>query len=425
MALLMSVARTTLTGAVFEALLSEYLRTVAALDDTTPTDRTRFESLRTLLVGHFVVAMLDEHSDVLVAEVARGVRVIKLFLDTGHSVPESLALLLALLQAHEHVCKSDAELLQQLLPSLEGLKCHEDTFIASQAEDISIAIATRSLHWIKREASSGATDSDSSPLGEILTDLQDKLLPVRTHAIVQLQKMVHRKDPAITKDLAFILGLFEAQLAHSDSYMYLTAINGLVAMGNTYPGKTIPILVRKFRRVSPALKVETRLKFAEALMKIAKTFGTEVLPKYRHFFVAPMLDATQDPDPHIRASCFSNLATLAELLRYSLHGYLEDLLASTRDALQVDKSAPVRRAAAFVLASLLRGTSDNAFDVLGGATLKTTMQLLRTIEARDPDDVTKYHVRAALSTLDDIVSKFMNPGRKSPAAVFLPSHFQG
>lgn len=124
--LLTSIARDALTGAVFEALLVEYLHVVAALEHPgTSVEQTRFESMRTLLVAHFVVAMLDQHPDVLVADVVRGVRVIKLFLDTGHNVGESLALLLALLQAHEHLCKADAEILQQLLPSLEGLKFHE------------------------------------------------------------------------------------------------------------------------------------------------------------------------------------------------------------------------------------------------------------------------------------------------------------
>lgn len=54
------------------------------------------------------------------------------------------------------------------------------------------------------------------------------------------------QSPAIRRNLSYILGLFSSQLEDEDSYMYLTAINGLAAMGDVYPTNIIPPLVAEF-----------------------------------------------------------------------------------------------------------------------------------------------------------------------------------
>jgi hypothetical protein len=148
-------------------------------------------------------------------------------------------------------------------------RTHPDTAIAEAAGDIAVAIATRSLRWVgsgvhsggsKEHSGSGDSSTsssnrgtdrgpgdgaaaaggsgavgdgsgavsgvgfvdsfgDSAEMGEIKNDLQDPLLPVRAHALGALRKRVLARDPAVEKDVGFFLGLFEAQLEHSDSYL--------------------------------------------------------------------------------------------------------------------------------------------------------------------------------------------------------------
>ena len=49
--------------------------------------------------------------------------------------------------------------------------------------------------------------------------------------------------------------------------------------------------------------------------------------------------------------------------------------------------------------------------------------LVRRVMDLDTDEITRYHARMAHWHLREIVRKFMQPGRKMPAGVFLPSHF--
>jgi hypothetical protein len=213
--------------------------------------------------------------------------------------------------------------------------------------------------------------------------------------------------------------LFEAQLEHSDSYLYLSAINGLVAMGDVYPNQTVPVLTRKF--TNPALRVEHRLKFGEALIKVAKQCG-EMLPTHRHLFIPAILTAVRDPNEVIRTSSLVNLGTLCELLRFSLYGVLHEVLGCLTAVLQTDTAEP-RRAAMLVFTELIRGLKSDLFEVLSDQLTPTT-RLLRRIEDSDPDEVVRIHARAALGELNAVVRAFMQPGRKLPAGVFLPSHLE-
>ena len=70
---------------------------------------------------------------------------------------------------------------------------------------------------------------------------------------------------------------------------------------------------------------------------------------------------------------------------------------------------------------LLRGLGNDAWEAIP-ASLKQIHAVLRRAEDH-PDEVTRYHASAALAELDGIVRSYMNPGRKMPAGVFLPSDF--
>ena len=50
-------------------------------------------------------------------------------------------------------------------------------------------------------------------------------------------------------DREMVLGLFALHLHDTDSYMYLTAINGLATLGDLYPRDTIPVLAHEYSSV--------------------------------------------------------------------------------------------------------------------------------------------------------------------------------
>lgn len=71
--------------------------------------------------------------------------------------------------------------------------------------------------------------------------------------------------------------------------------------------------------------------------------------------------------------------------------------------------------------SLWRWSGHLLLCFLGGA--QDILILVRHVEDCDPDEITRYHARMARGHLQGIVRKFMQPGRKMPAGVFLPSQF--
>ena len=101
------------------------------------------------------------------------------------------------------------------------------------------------------------------------------------------------------RNFAYLLGIFTANLADGDSYMYLSAINGLVALGHVFTDRVLPVLAAEFACVIltclPAClfacmlcigcmllilacretrhDIETRLKVGEAMVKVCRACG--------------------------------------------------------------------------------------------------------------------------------------------------------
>lgn len=53
------------------------------------------------------------------------------------------------------------------------------------------------------------------------------------------------KDQFAIEHLSYIISLFAANLEDEDSYMYLTAINGLVTVGYKFPQRTFGLLAQE------------------------------------------------------------------------------------------------------------------------------------------------------------------------------------
>ena len=194
-------------------------------------------------------------------------------------------------------------------------------------------------------------------LEEALQDLRDPLLPVQVHGLVALTRLVESRDKEALSQSSKLLSIFKESLAHSDSYVYLPAINGLVAMATVLPNDVVPFLCQEYAQLdgkqhtqshdeavgsasggggSKSLgrdrvagtsraslttkrqvgRAEFRMKLGEALVKAAGKCG-ETLPHYSGAILASVLSSVRDPDPLVRASSLSNLADVCPLLRFS------------------------------------------------------------------------------------------------------------
>lgn len=338
-------------------------------------------------------------------------------------ISSGLALLSSLVTGIIKIGKENAVTLRDLLPVLEPLREHANPAIGQQATTVMTAIATKNPRWLAADDGSDLAGDEAaksaSLLEEVLKDLEDPLLPIRTHALVALRKMVQAKDVCVSENVPGILALFAAHLEHPDSFQYLAAINGCVALGDAFPVEVVPLLVQEFGDAK--LAIDTRLKIGEAIMKIAEHCG-EALPHHVGMFLPSLFNGMKAEDAALRASCFSSLGSMCQLLRFSVHTFLEEMLECVRCTLLTDKDVQPQRGAVHLLTLLLRGLGVDAFESLGSS-LTGILRLLRQVEDTAEDAIVRVHARAALAELHAITKQFMDPGMKRPAAVFLSSHF--
>lgn len=79
-----------------------------------------------------------------------------------------------------------------------------------------------------------------------LLDLSDPLLPSRGHALRQLSKLLKARNTCAVRDEEKLFGIFESYLKHEDTYLYLAAVDGLIALVDVHHRSVMPMLCEKF-----------------------------------------------------------------------------------------------------------------------------------------------------------------------------------
>uniref|UniRef100_A0A3P9MAW6 Transport and golgi organization 6 homolog (Drosophila) n=1 Tax=Oryzias latipes TaxID=8090 RepID=A0A3P9MAW6_ORYLA len=259
-------------------------------------------------------------------------------------------------------------------------------------------------------------ESPIKPLSDWLLEACDPNVPTRAFALRTLTQMVQLKDPETVQAKEKVLMLFLENLEHEDSFVYLSAIQGLAALADSYPDRILDRLLRDFQH-GPSLpssnkerSLETRLKMGEVLMRASRAMG-ELAPHLGQPLVGVFLQGTRDPDAVVRASCLSNLGELCQKLDYALGPLTQELSSCLTALIKTEREAEVRRAAVHVIALLLRGLSDKTTEVLGDVLLGL-YRALKWVIRSDPDEVAVIHAQLALEELDDVMRRFLFPEQK-------------
>ena len=219
---------------------------------------------------------------------------------------------------------------------------------------------TNTQHSANNRDGKEGGEGNSSRFQQALMEAQDLEIPVRGHGLSSLARQVTSGDRETLTHSDCLLELFRAALHHSDSYVYLPAIGGLVGLASREPRKVIEILCEGYalfsgpprsrerinketgilkkekwsksgqtdegadsrggRSESTEVLVDVRLKLGEALVRVSRECG-KLLPYYSDPLLAAVLSNTRDPHPLVRASALSNLADICQLLGHSFHRY--------------------------------------------------------------------------------------------------------
>jgi len=219
--------------------------------------------------------------------------------------------------------------------------------------------------------------------------------------MITLRRLLLEKNPEALKNIDKLFDIFDAQLEDTDSYVYLTAIKSISAIGDVCPDTSLDRICNIFLNTN--LPIETRLKIGEALLLISQR-QNELLPRYANKVMSTYLRGTKEQDPSIRASSLSNLAEVCELLHYAVQPYIEEVMACICSVLSSDKEPEVRRGAVNVFTQLLRGMDKEIFKIIPHH-LKTIYQTLKRVSSQDSDTICQFHAQIALDTLNDIIQQ--------------------
>uniref|UniRef100_A0A3P9Q207 Transport and golgi organization 6 homolog n=1 Tax=Poecilia reticulata TaxID=8081 RepID=A0A3P9Q207_POERE len=265
-------------------------------------------------------------------------------------------------------------------------------------------------------SSSGDPDPSNKPLSDWLLEACDLDVPTRAVALRVVTRMVQRRHPEAVQAQEKVLTLFLENLEHEDSFVYLSAIQGLAVLADSYPGHILERLLQDFQR-GPSLpsskqerSLETRLKVGEVLMRASRAMG-ELAPHLGRPLLSVFLQGTRDPDQSVRASSLSNLGELCQRLDYSLGPLAQELSSCLTALIKTEREAEVRRAAVHVIAQLLRGLSDKTTQVLSDVLLDLYRALKLAVRS-DPDPAAVLHAQLALEELDHVMRRFVFPEQK-------------
>ncbi|XP_061533383.1 transport and Golgi organization protein 6 homolog [Phycodurus eques] len=274
---------------------------------------------------------------------------------------------------------------------------------------------------IKQPASSGdsvagETSRSSTAFSDLLLEACDPDIPTRAFALRHLTQLMHSRDQETVQAQEKVLILFLENLEHEDSFVYLSAVQGLASLADSYPERILERLLKDFQH-GPSLStskkdrsLEFRLKMGEVLMRSSRAMG-ELAPHLGRPLVAVFLRGTRDSDQSVRASSLSNLGELCQRLNYALGPLAQELSSCLTALIKTEKEVEVRRAAVHVITLLLRGLSDKTTQILSDVLLDL-YRALKWVVQSESDEVAVLHAQLALEELDDIMRSLIFPKQK-------------
>uniref|UniRef100_A0A8C9GUX5 Transport and golgi organization 6 homolog n=2 Tax=Piliocolobus tephrosceles TaxID=591936 RepID=A0A8C9GUX5_9PRIM len=196
-------------------------------------------------------------------------------------------------------------------------------------------------------------------LQEVLLSTYDPQIPTRAAALRTLSRWIEQREAKALEMQEKLLKIFLENMEHEDTFVYLSAIQGVALLSDVYPEKILPDLLAQYDSSKDKHTPETRMKVGEVLMRIVRALG-DMVSKYREPLIHTFLRGVRDPDGAHRASSLANLGELCQRLDFLLGSIVHEVTACLIAVAKTDSEVQVRRAAIHVVVLLLRGLSQKA-----------------------------------------------------------------
>jgi hypothetical protein len=195
-----------------------------------------------------------------------------------------LTLLLALLEGHDDLTVENTPALRSIASKLSKLEDAATETTARLAKDANVIL---SLRGASARASTSNGEGRDDPLRasretyqEALKLLQDPILPVRAQGSSILRSLVDSKDALLKTDTALIpaiLDIFVHAVQDDDSFIYLSAVQGLSGMVDQFGKDILRRLVSLYTGNNPdsvgsgekgVRELDSRLRVGEAMIQV-------------------------------------------------------------------------------------------------------------------------------------------------------------
>ncbi|CEP17650.1 hypothetical protein [Parasitella parasitica] len=327
--------------------------------------------------------------------------------DDFESLVLAINLIRAVLHENEQLSDQATQLLSVSVEPLKQLEKYPFQLVQESVNEVLLAITS----YLSAQKMSGMKQTSGTSLEQsrekyrdAMKSLQDDLLPIRAHGMGILKDMALAKDPLVSSGdgLDQLLDIFVRLVQDEDSYIYLNAVKGLSAMTDAYGNQIIKKLGDIYS--DSEQKLDNRLRIGEALLQTIQRCG-DALGKYANTLIKPLetVLATRDQDSNLRVSALSLLSMACQTCPVALSSQMSELIDWVLNILEIEKTAQVRRAATVLILSLFRGLASQTLYEYPAESLSRTYRTLRYIEETDPDELTRYQARVALSDLDAIM----------------------
>ncbi|KAI0262307.1 hypothetical protein BC834DRAFT_828992 [Gloeopeniophorella convolvens] len=262
-------------------------------------------------------------------------------------------LLLSVLEANPNLSARSAPALEGILQDTERLAKGPSESIRTLAREARMVLTVRlasASHAPAGPTTEPEEDRIRTTYQRALKLLQDPLLPVRAHGLLLLRELVTTRAGAAPHAAVRALepavrDVFLQGVQDDDSYIFLNAVQGLVALADTFGTDVLRGLVRVYAGgldgvAAGALSqqdVDVRLRVGEALGQVIRHCG-DTLPRYAGILVPQLfalVRAAHAPTT-LRTSALSLLATCADTADLALLPYARDLVDAMLDLLQIE-----------------------------------------------------------------------------------------
>ncbi|CDO93671.1 unnamed protein product [Kluyveromyces dobzhanskii CBS 2104] len=257
----------------------------------------------------------------------------------------------------------------------------------------------------------GSDEQDRTLLKKALANVNDPLVPIRAHGLLQLRQLIEKNSSLI--DTKRVFAIHMTQLHDQDAFIYLNVIRGLGVLLQIVPEETLELLLKFYSAVKSKNSVDDILKVGEVLINYVLVQDKAFVGTSTARLVEVCLENIRMKDQVDNRIRMSSMSILGQCLQSNARGVqsnIADILDCAFGILTFEAgediddsdikkhSAIMRRGAIYLIYDLMSNSGLDLFpDNFPPTKIKNTLEYVAT---EDTDYLVCEQAKSVLDQLD-------------------------